>query len=249
MKLAAYIRVSTEGQVDAFGKDVQKSAILRWAELNGHTITAMFEEDGVSGKTDSGDRPALRQLIEKAERLPNHIEGIVAFDATRIARRLVVQETLLNLIRSAGLKVFTTTAGEMTGDDDDPTRIMIRQILGVIAEFDHRNTVKRLHSGRVEKASRGGYIGGTPVYGYRVTGAGKNAVLVSDADEMRVIEEIRRRHHNGESLRSIAVSLNNRQIPTKMGSKWTPVQVSRIIKRYMGEDGSADSQEVQEEAS
>ena len=234
MKLAAYIRVSTEGQVDAFGKDVQKSAILRWAELNGHTITAVFEEDGVSGKTDSGDRPALRQLIEKAERLPNHIEGIVAFDATRIARRLVVQETLLNLIRSAGLRVFTTTAGELTGDDDDPTRIMIRQILGVIAEFDHRNTVKRLHSGRLEKASRGGYIGGTPVYGLKVVGSGKNAALVPDAEEVRIIEDIRHRRSFGDSFRSIADSLNRREIPTKMGAKWTPVQVSRIIKRYEG---------------
>ncbi len=147
MKLAGYLRVSTEGQVDAFGKDVQRDAIERWAGLNGHEIVAWFEEDGVSGKTDGGDRP---------------------------------QETLLTLVWDAGLRVFTTTAGELSANDDDPTRILIRQILGVIAEFDHRNTVKR----------------------------------------------------QGETLRSIADSLNRREIWTRGGKAWQAPQIMRIIRRY-----------------
>lgn len=231
MKLAAYIRVSTEGQIDAFGKDVQREAILKWADLNGHLITAIFEEDGVSGTTDSGDRPALRQLIEKAERLPDHIEGVVAFDATRFARRVVVQETLLQVCWAAGLRTFTTTAGEMSPDEEDPTKILIRQVLAVLAEFDHRTTVRRLHSGRKAKSAQGGYIGGVTKYGETVVGAGKSSHLVTDEREAAVIAKIMEAHHDGLSFREIADRLNEASITTKMGKQWKATQVWRIVQR------------------
>lgn len=231
MKLAGYIRVSTEGQVDAFGKDVQREAILKWADLNGHLITAFFEEDGVSGTTDSGERPALRQLIEKAERLPGHIEGVVAFDATRFARRVVVQETLLQVIWAAGLRAFTTTAGEMSPDEDDPTKILIRQVLAVLAEFDHRTIVKRLHNGRRLKADQGGYIGGVTAYGKTVVGTGKNAEIVNDPVESQVIGEILTAHANDYTFQQIADWLNSRDVKTKRGKQWNATQVWRIVQR------------------
>lgn len=229
MNLAGYIRVSTEGQVDAYGKDVQREAILRWAQLNGHLITHFYEEDGVSGKTDSGSRPALSQALEQAER--KNFEGLVVFEPSRIARRIVVQETLLTLIWGQGLKVFATTVGELSEDEDDPTKIMIRQILGVIAEFDHRTTVKKLQAGRVVKSAQGGYIGGTPAFGQRVEGVGKTARLVTDLQETEIIERICGRHADGWSLRKIAASLNDSGIRTKTGKDWTAVQVTRIIQR------------------
>ena len=228
MNLAGYIRVSTEGQVDAFGKDVQIEAQTRWSALNGHTVTEWFEEDAVSGKTDGGDRPVLASLLARA----GEFDGILFFDATRIARRLYVQETLLGLVWATGLKVFTTTAGELEQDDEDPTRILIRQILGVVAEFDHRSTVKRLHGARRIKSSQGGYIGGVTKYGQSVVGVGKVAQFVTNEVESRVIEKIIQDRHDGFSLREIAQGLNTKGVPTKMGKTWTPVQVSRIIQRH-----------------
>ena len=231
MKLAGYIRVSTEGQVDAFGKDVQRDAIRRWALLNGHTVDVWYEEDGVSGKTDSGDRPELRQLLADSDAF----DGVVFFDPTRIARRAVVQETLLGLIWSAGLQVFTTTAGEMAKDEDDPTKILIRQVLAIVAEFDHRSTVKKLHAARRIKSSQGGYIGGAASYGLRVVGAGKTSQLVPDPEETVVIGQIRALHSNGLSLRAIADTLNDRNVPTRQGKLWQATQVSRILARFENE--------------
>ena len=230
MNLAGYIRVSTEGQVDAYGKDVQREAILRWAKLNGHLITHFYEEDGVSGKTDGGSRPALSMALEQAER--KRFEGIVVFEPSRIARRIVVQETLLSLIWSQGLKVFSTTTGELSEDEDDPTKIMIRQILGVIAEFDHRTTVKKLQAGRVVKSAQGGYIGGTPAFGVKAVGTGKNARLVPDEVESKLVEDICRMHYAGGTFNGIARALNNAGHKTKMGKQWTAVQVRRIIQRH-----------------
>lgn len=233
VRLAGYIRVSTEGQVDAYGKDVQRDSIRRWALLNGHEVTTWYEEDGVSGTKDSGDRPELSALVREAETL--EFNGVIVFDATRIARRVVVQETLLALMWGAGLKVFTTTAGELSADEDDPTKILIRQILGIIAEFDHRTTVKKLHAARTIKASQGGYVGGTPKFGLRVVGAGKAAQFEEDDVESSVIETIVRLHGCGFSLRQIADHLNRGNIPTKRGKTWLAPQVQRIIQRSNNE--------------
>jgi len=228
MKLAGYIRVSTEGQIDAFGKEVQREAIVRWADLNDHSIIAWYEEDGVSGTTDGGDRPMLSMLLLHSETMD--FEGMVAFDASRLARRSVVQETLLGLVWSAGLKVFTTTAGEIS-ETDDPTRILIRQILGVIAEFDHRNTVKRLQAGRRHAMAAGRYGGGITPFGVKAVGTGKSAQLVDDEVESQVINEILALRAEGTSLRAIATVLNGTRHRTKMGKLWSAEQVRRVLAR------------------
>ncbi len=229
MNLAGYIRVSTEGQVDAYGKDIQRDSILHWANLNGHTITHFYEEDAVSGKVDGGDRPILKSLIEQSA--AKRFDGVVVLDPTRLARRLLVQETLLALLWGSDLRVFTTTTGELDQDDDDPTRIMIRQIFGVLAEFEHRTIVNRLQNGRRQKIKSGGYAGGEVSYGVTVEGAGKAAQFVRHQSEAEVIGQIQMMHMQGISLRGIARALNGQCIPTKHGKRWTPVQVSRIIER------------------
>lgn len=227
MNLAGYLRVSTAGQVDAFGKDVQREGIERYAALSGDTVVEWFEEDAVSGKVEGADRPVMAEIIARAD----EFDGVIAFDATRIARRLIVQETLMGLLWAAGLEVVTSTNGPVE-QDEDPTRVMIRQILGVVAEFEHRSIVKKLHGARRIKSSQGGYIGGVAPYGQTVVGVGKMSRFVPNPVESDVIKSINFARSTGESLNSIARSLNAKGVTTKTGKQWTPVQVSRIIKRY-----------------
>lgn len=230
MNLAGYIRVSTEQQVDAYGKDLQRKYITDWAEMNGHTITAWFEEDGVSGKTDSAERPALRELLSGTD-----YEGMVTFDATRIARRSLVQETLLGIIWSTGLRVFTTTAGELCADEDDPTKILIRQVIAAVAEFEHRSIVIKLHAARRLKSADGGYIGGTPRFGTAVVGTGKASEFVVDEEESRAINQIMECRYGGMSLRDIAGRMNQFGIRSKTGKQWYASGIQRVIQRFESE--------------
>lgn len=227
MKLAGYLRVSTEGQVDAYGKDVQRSEILRYTALSGDTITEWFEEDATSGTTEGASRPKMSEIIARAD----EFDGVIAFDVNRLGRRLVVQETLIGLLWAAGLRVVTSTSGELEADDD-PTKILIRQVLGCVAEFQHREVVQKLRAARVVKSAGGGYIGGrTARYGLRVEGSGKTSRLVEDLEEMQVVSEICARSASGEHPSLIANSLNRKQVPTKMGKLWTSTQVQRILTR------------------
>jgi len=102
----------------------------------------------------------------------------------------------------------------------------------VVAEFEHRSIVKKLHGARRIKSSQGGYIGGVAPYGKSVVGVGKVAQFVLNPVESEVIEAIVFARSTGDSLNAIARSLNAKGVKTKTGKQWTPVQVSRIIKRY-----------------
>jgi DNA invertase Pin-like site-specific DNA recombinase len=47
-----------------------------------------------------------------------------------------VGELILNQFRDLGVKVIAADSGtELTAGDDDPTRTLIRQVLGAVAQF------------------------------------------------------------------------------------------------------------------
>ena len=58
MRLVAYLRLSSDTQLDGWGIDRQRAAIKTWAKRNGHTIVAEHS-DVITGKADAVDRPGL----------------------------------------------------------------------------------------------------------------------------------------------------------------------------------------------
>ncbi len=76
----------------------------------------------------------------------------------RLARDLILQETLLAEITAAGGQVFSTMPGEQAvieDDPEDPSRRLIRQVLGAVAEYERSLIRLRLRNGRRRKAERG----------------------------------------------------------------------------------------------
>ncbi len=53
----AYIRVSTDEQ--RLGPEAQRAAVEAWAAREGISVAAWHVDQGVSGGSDLGDRPAL----------------------------------------------------------------------------------------------------------------------------------------------------------------------------------------------
>ena len=89
----------------------------------------------------------------------------------------------------------------------------------------------RLEQGRQAKAVQGGYAGyGSPAFGQKVV----NGELVTDVQEQRVIELVRRHHKSGKSLQQIADWLNERGFTTKRGQQWQRISVKRVLDRIYG---------------
>jgi DNA invertase Pin-like site-specific DNA recombinase len=225
--LCAYVRVSTQGQADdGQGLDVQRDAIEAWARAHGHTIVATFEDAGISGSNGLEQRVGLADAMQAVR---DH-DGLVVARLDRLARDLVLQETLLGELARVGVAVFSTVPGEQAvlGDDpDDPSRQLIRQIMGAIGQYERSLIALRLRAGRDRKRALGGYSGGAPGFGWRA----HDGDLEPVPGEQDVIETIRRLRGDGRSYAGVADELNARGLEARHGGRWHAATVRRVTLR------------------
>jgi DNA invertase Pin-like site-specific DNA recombinase len=79
MKFAAYVRVSTDAQVDrGHGLDVQKKAITRWANANRHQVAVWTSDEGMSGAERVDRRVGLYEALEALR--SGTVGGLVVFN-------------------------------------------------------------------------------------------------------------------------------------------------------------------------
>ena len=224
--------MSTDRQAeDGLGLDVQSDACKKWARANSHRVVATFTDAGVSGSNGLDNRVGLADTLRALRN--KEISGVVVYRLDRLARDLVLQESLLAEVRRMGGQVFTTSAAEagyLVDDPDDPSRKLIRQVLGAVNEYERAMISLRLRSGRRAKAERGGFAYGSPAFGYRAEGG----ELVPVEEEQVTVRRITELHRQGLSLRAISETLDKEGHATKRGSRWHPQTVARIVKRYRG---------------
>jgi DNA invertase Pin-like site-specific DNA recombinase len=226
VKLAAYVRVSSESQVDGLGLDIQRDGIRRWAKSNGHRIAATFTDAGISGTKDAADRPGLTEALASIR--DREAAGLVAYRLDRVARSLTVQEAVLAQVWKMGAEAFAVDVGMILRDDpDDPMRTFVRQVMGAAAQLDRSLVVTRMRAGRRLKAERGGYACGAPPLGWRPDGG----ELVAIDDEAATLERIRELHQDGASLRQIASVLTAEGHRTKRGGRWHPETLRQVVAR------------------
>ena len=229
MKLVAYLRVSTDRQAEeGLGLEVQQAAVRAYARSGGHRIVETLKDEGISGAKELDHRPALAEALAMVKE--GAADGIVVYRLDRLARDLVLQEQLLSEVRRLGGTMHTTAGGEahfLNDDPDDPSRKLIRQVLGAVNEYERSMISLRLRSGRLRKAENGGYAFGAPAFGQR----SEDRALVTDPAEQATIDRIKVLRAEGASLREIASSLTDEGHATKRGGQWHPVTISRILGR------------------
>jgi len=225
-RAVAYLRVSTEGQAErGLGLDVQREDVERFCEQQEWELVRVYEDPGVSGATPPPDRPAFAELLTDLEN--NGVEKVVVARLDRLARDLGAQLWAEKELLVNGVELVSV--GEPFRGDD-PVAIAFRQIIGVFAELEKRQLVRRLQRGRSKKRERGGYMGGQTVpYGLTVQGEADEAVLVPHEEQAHVVEMIYRYRELGNTLRWIADNLNDQGIATQQGSEWAPQTVKNVL--------------------
>ncbi len=149
-KAFAYMRVSSAGQIDGDGFFRQEQTIRNYSKGK-FEIAQIFREEGVSGTIT--DRPALADMIISLEQNGHGVNTVIIERIDRLARDIMVQETILNNFRTIGISVISATDGDLI--DNDPTRKLIRQVMGAIAEYDKDMTVLKLRAARERIRRRG----------------------------------------------------------------------------------------------
>lgn len=223
----AYTRVSGKGQIDKDGPARQTLAIQEFCKANRLDLDTsnLYFEPGISGTTESIDRPAFSAMILRIEQFREsggEVEGIVVERLDRLARDLMVSELLLAECRSHSLKVFSTDQGsliDVAADDGDPTRVLIRQILGALAQWEKTVLVKKLKSARDRIKARGERCEGRKPFGTRL---GEQAVL----DTIKLLAS------STTSAEGLAQQLTIGGHRTRKGGKFTRQSVLQLMKRH-----------------
>lgn len=229
MRLVGYLRVSTDRQVDeGLGLDIQRHAIRAWCEKHGHRLVGSATDEGISGSNGLDTRLGLADALELLR--SGKAEGIVVYRLDRLARDVVLQEQLLADVWAMGASVFSTSEAEgqyLKPDPDDPSRQLIRTVLGAVNTYERQMISLRMKAGRARKAERGGYVGGGIPLGMRC----RDGELVTDERERSALTRIAELHSRGFSTREIAAKLEAEGFQTKRGARWHSMTISRIVSR------------------
>ncbi len=224
-KVIGYVRVSTAEQVDGFGLDAQRASIRSYCRDEGLTLIEILGDEGISGSNGLDDRRGLAEALARIER--GEATALVVYRLDRLARDLILQETIharLETRRASVLSVSEPSVG------DDATRTLIRQVMGVFAQYERTVIRGRMMAGKAEKKKQGGYVGGTPAYGFRAV----DGTLVADEDERAMVKLITDRRRVGESYRTIAMALAEAGHTTRRGTVFNPAQIRAIALRNGG---------------
>jgi len=221
MRVFAYLRVSTKEQLDGGGFERQLDTVKTLCASKEWTITRVFR-DQQSGGTEFDDRSGLHEILTLAgEGNVLGIDTVIVENASRVARDLMVQEIFLSECRKRGIKVYAADCGEeLVMADADPSRVLIRQILGAVSQYEKSMIVLKLQAGRRKKARETGKpCGGPKPYG-------------QTASEQAVIDFIMDAHNRGKSIGAISRQLREEGFPTPSGGQWwSPGTIWNIIVR------------------
>lgn len=217
IKAVAYLRVSGFGQVDGDGFPRQREACDQYADRNGIAIVGEYRDEACSGCTDADAREAFGQMVERIA--GNGVRVVLVERADRLARDLIVGETLIATLRKLGVKVIEACSGLDLTDTTDPSRILIRQVLGAVAEFNRREIVGKLAKARRRIRESRGRCEGRKPYG------------VTEAESAGLNRLLQLVHGERLSLRKAAHTLTAEGVPTRGGKPWTPYAVAKIAKR------------------
>jgi DNA invertase Pin-like site-specific DNA recombinase len=230
VRYVVYLRVSTDSQADAgYGLEIQEQACRDWIKRERHRIVEVCTDAGRSGVADVGHRPGLARALALVG--ADRADGVLVYRLDRLARDLILQEQVLAELHRRGKQLASCDATENANvkySPDDPTRALVRRILGSISAYERETIRLRLMAGRARKKLEGGYTGGPPPFGWvAVRGA-----LVKVPAEQLVIRRMRRLRAEGYSFRQIAERLESAGIRSRAtNGKWRPMTISAILER------------------
>lgn len=226
---AIYARVSTEEQAQSGTSLETQVSSLKEQLPPGGPEPLVYIDDGYSGS--SPNRPALMDL--ESAIADGKVSEVRVASLDRLARDLVLQETLLNRWARQGIGFRSLREPDL--GTADATRVLIRQVLGAISQYERAVIASRMLAGRIARAHQGFWPGGKVPFGYQLEGNPPRVVL--DAEKGKIVREAGTRVIAGERVTRIAQDFERRGIPGPGGNGWEPGYLSRLLKNpaYKGE--------------
>jgi DNA invertase Pin-like site-specific DNA recombinase len=219
VEAVAYLRTSSAANVGA-DKDSdkrQRAAIEGFAKRAGYVLVDEFYDAAVSGADPVGERKGFKAMLERIT--GNGVRTILVESPDRFARDLAVQLAGHDFLKSMGVSLIPTTAPDFF-TEDTPTAVLVRQVLGAIAQFDKASSVAKLRAARERKRAKTGKCEG------RKSWAEINPAMVLLAKSLRPRST---KGQHKRSLRDVAAELAKRGHLNERGKMFSPSSVQSML--------------------
>jgi site-specific DNA recombinase len=188
MECVAYIRVSTEEQVQGTSLSTQEKACRTFARNKGWKLpkTNIFRDEGQSAKATN--RPQLLAMLEYCRVNKGKVSHCIVWKLDRFARSAEDHMMLRALFRKHGTRLVSVTEAI----DESPTGKLMETVLSGFAQFDNDVRTHRTTEGMKKRLEQGGWPHDAP-YGYvkakSKTGITSIAPDPKNAPKMRMLLE------------------------------------------------------------
>ena len=209
-KVAAYIRLSKEDESEGPSESVtnQKSLLNEFVQQHRLSVYDTYIDDGWSGT--SFNRPAFQRMIGDIE--TKKVNMVITKDLSRLGRDYIMTGHYMERyfpekrVRYISLLDGIDTGIESTANDITPFRAIMNDMYA-------KDISKKIKSVKHDKQQKGQFIGGKPVYGYKMHPTEKNKIVIDEA-VAPIVRRIFAMALTGMSCRRIAMVLNEEGIPT-----------------------------------
>jgi site-specific DNA recombinase len=228
MRVALYVRVSTQQQAQAQTIAQQLDRLQRHAQQQGWEIptTHIFRDEGYSGA--SLRRPGLERLRDAVASA--QLDRILITAPDRLARKYVHQVLLLDELQQYGCQVEFVERPMSQAPEDQ----LLLQIRGAVAEYERTLIAERLRRGRLMKYQAGTLLPWTvPPYGYVVDPERPRhpAGVRRQESQAAVVQDLFARYlEAGTTLHGLAKHLQAIGIASPSGKPtWNPSSIRTLL--------------------
>ena len=243
--VALYIRLSKEDESEGPSQSVtnQKSLLDEFARKHRLQVYDTYIDDGWSGT--NFDRPDFQRMIGDIE--AKKVNMVITKDLSRLGRDYIMTGHYMERyfpekrVRYISLLDGIDTGVESSANDITPFRAIMNDMYA-------KDISKKIKSVKRDKQRKGQFIGGKPMYGYKMHPTEKNKIII-DEEVAPIVRRIFAMALSGVSCRQIATTLNEEGVPTpatycgwNMGRKgpyaglWSSERISEMLQNetYIG---------------
>jgi len=224
-KVAGYARVSTFEQVEkGTSIDEQKRLIIEECGRQGLHLVRIYLDEGASGKFI--DRQGLQDLHRDAQM--GVFEIIMFTKSDRLTRSIRDLSNLWHDWTEWGMEIMCIEQPEISSKGIYGK--MLRNLLGIFAEWERDAIIERTTSGRMAKWRKSEAFMGTLPYGYELDRT--NREIVINPEKARICRRIFNMYLKQQlGTREIALRLSNASVPSPRGlHNWQFSSVLKILQ-------------------
>ena len=228
-RVAAYCRVSTDNSDQLESLETQKSHYESLIQLHSEwEYAGLYFDSGITG-TKADIREGLQDLLTACRM--GKIDHILVKSISRFSRNTTDCLSMVRELLKIGVTVYFEKENINTGEMESE---LFLSILSSMAEDESASISKNEKWSVQRRMAAGTYKMPYVPYGYM---RDENGGMIINPEEEKTVRFIFEQILSGQGTDAIAAALEQQQIPTRKGGKWSGSTVRDIIsnEKYIGD--------------